>query len=450
VTLTLLQRGISRLALLVPLALLLAPPLHAAVGTAAFTPQERLGYRIGDQWEPAMAADGYGHVYVLYPQYGQVPPWINSPLPSMTLVVSNNNGAIWQPPREITPHLTGQFDPQIVVDPADHRTVYAAWLQNRNTEAVVAKSVDFGQSWSVVIADRGTEDVDKPVLAVRGQDVYLGFNRDGEMQVAASHDGGITFAVGNVAPELNLIRALGGGATVDGDGIVHLAWVGYTRGITTSQGAHLALVGYTQTSTARARVNLYTSRSSDGGKTWTSVRMATSSVPPDCWEFRCESGFLGAQITIASDAAGTLYALWNAGTRDQAAQRIYFASSTTAGETWSAAADVSLAPRGVEHAFPALVAGEAGDVRIAWMDTRRASLWNTFYRSSTNGGATWSAETRLSNYVAGYRYIRPKGYSFPFGDYFEMAIDDQGRTQAVWGEGLNYNSPGSIWYSSGR
>ncbi|HLW89111.1 MAG TPA: hypothetical protein VKR57_11505 [Terriglobales bacterium] len=428
-TLTLPQRGIS----LLFLSWLLAAALHAAVGGAAFTPQARLGYRIGDQWEPAIAADGYGHVYVLYPQYGRVPPLVTSPLPSMTLLVSSNNGTTWQPPREITSHLTGQFDPQIVVDPADQRTVYAAWLQNRNTDAVVAKSVDFGQSWSVVIADRDDEDADKPVLAVRGRDVYLGFNRDGKMRVAASHNGGITFAVGDVDPELDLIRALGGGATVDGDGGVHLAWAGYTR-----------------SSSAKGRVNLYISNSSDGGKSWATIRMASSSVAPDCAAFHCEWGFLGAQITVASDEAGTLYTLWNSGAGHEAPQRIYFASSTTAGETWSAAADVSLAPKGVEHAFPALVAGEEGDVRIAWMDTRHAPLWNTYYRSSSNGGATWSAETKLSNYVPGYRYIRTKGYSFPFGDYFGMAIDEEGRTQAVWGEGLNFRSPGSIWYSNGK
>ncbi|MGB7584441.1 MAG: hypothetical protein WBM11_06320 [Terriglobales bacterium] len=432
-TLTLPQRGISRLALPFCVALLLTPFLRAAVGGTAFTPQSRLGYGTGDQWEPAIAADGYGHVYILYPQYGEVPVCMGCPQPSMTLMVSNNNGGSWQPPREITPHLTGQFDPQIVVDPVDHRTVYAAWLQNRNQDAVVAKSVDFGQSWSVVIADRDDEDADKPVLAARGGDVYLGFNRDGHMKVAASHDGGIRFAVNQVAPEMSLVRALGGGATVDKEGGVHVAWAGYPRG-----GA------------AKGRVNLYTSRSVDGGKSWATVRMTTSSSAPDCSAFHCEWGFLGAQITIASDAAGTLYALWNAGTGPEAPQRIYFASSTTGGETWSAATDVSLAPRGVEHGFPALAAGEAGDVRIAWMDTRHAPLWNTFYRSSSNGGATWSAESKLSSYVTGYRYIRPKGYSFPFGDYFEMDIDNQGRTQAVWGEGLNYRSPGSIWYSSGR
>jgi hypothetical protein len=153
---------------------------------------------------------------------------------------------------------------------------------------------------------------------------------------------------------------------------------------------------------------------------------------------------------MTSDAAGTLYALWNAGAADGIPERIYFASSTTAGDTWSSRLNVSTASSSVEHAFPALAAGDAGDVRIAWMDTRNRPTWNTYYRSSTNGGATWSAELKISSYVPGYRYIRPKGFSFPFGDYFGIGIDNKGRTQAVWGEGLNFRSPGALWYSHGR
>jgi len=120
---------------------------------------------------------------------------------------------------------------------------------------------------------------------------------------------------------------------------------------------------------------------------------------------------------------------------------------------WSRKADVSLAPAGVAHAFPAIVTGKAGDVRIAWMDARivdnNVPLWNTYYRSSTNGGATWSAESDISTYVAGFSYIQPAGFSFPFGDYFEIDIDDRGTTHAIWGEGLNWDSPGSIWYARG-
>ncbi|MGC2153232.1 MAG: hypothetical protein WA618_14400, partial [Terriglobales bacterium] len=76
--------------------------------------------------------------------------------------------------------------------------------------------------------------------------------------------------------------------------------------------------------------------------------------------------------------------------------------------------------------------------------------WNTNYRSSSNGGSTWSDETRVSRYVSGYSYIKKAGFRFPFGDYFSMAIDNHGDTHIVWGEGLNYQSPGSIWHSSGR
>lgn len=405
----------------------------ALAASGSFSPQIRLGFTQGDQWEPAIAADGFGHVYVLYPQYRLVPGCPTCTLPSMTLVISDDNGLTWQPPREITPHTSGQFDAQIVVDPLDHRTVYAAWLQNNNVDAVLAKSVDFGQSWSLVIADRGSEDADKPMLAVRGRDVYVAFNRLRRIRVAASHDGGITFTSRDVDPALPLVRALAGGATVDPDQNIFIAWAGYN-----------------QRDGVKGRVNLYISKSSDKGASWTTTRMDSSGAPPDCSAFHCEKGYLGAQITIAADGAGTLYALWNSAKTDKAPERIYFASSTTAGETWSLKADISRAPLGVEHAFPALAAGAAGDVRVAWMDQRHAQLWNVHYRSSTNGGATWSPEALLSSYVPGYRYIRAKGFSFPFGDYFEMDIDSEGHTQAVWGEGLNYRTPGSIWYSSGR
>src|SRR4029079_14233666 len=82
------------------------------------------------------------------------------------------------------------------------------------------------------------------------------------------------------------------------------------------------------------------------------------------------------------------------------------------GQTWSAKASVSTAANGTNHVFPALVAGASGDVRIGWRDDRNGldsgsspdARWNTWYRSSANGGTTWSAETQVSAYVAGYGY----------------------------------------------
>jgi hypothetical protein len=411
-------------------ALLSVPATASGLG---FTPQTRVGLRLGDQWEPAIAADGYSHVYILYPQYVQIPGCATCPVPMMILVESADNGATWKGERKIAPRGSAQFDAQIVVDPVDRRTVYAAWLENDKRDIVVARSVDFGLTWAAVVATRTETEADKPVLSVRGLDVYVAYNRAAKIWVAASHDGGNSFTPVNVNNTDGMGWSQAGGATIDPAGNVYLSWAGYMR-----------------SATGQGPVDLYVSRSPDGGRNWTTVLQDVSGAPPECATNECGWAYLGAQISVTSDAAGTIYALWNAGPINKGAERIYFSSSTTGGVTWSAKSDVSTASNGVTHAFPTIVAGMAGDVRIAWMDTRHNPLWNTYYRSSTNGGATWTAETQLSSFTPGYAYIEPRGFKFPFGDYFEMDIDNHGDTQAVWGEGLTYESPGSIWYSSGR
>jgi hypothetical protein len=197
-------------------------------------------------------------------------------------------------------------------------------------------------------------------------------------------------------------------------------------------------------------VNLYVSKISDGGATWTNRVLDVSASPPDCAAYFCGWAYLGAQLTLASDEAGTLYALWNAGSVDKGPERIYFARSEDGGATWSPRTDVSRAPSGAAHAFPALAAGAPGDLRISWMDARNGPLWNVYYRHSSDGGRRFTSEVDLSTPTGGLSYIQAGGFNFPFGDYYEIAIDDRGDSQLVWGEGLNWDSPGSIWYARGR
>jgi hypothetical protein len=406
---------------------------QAAPIFAGFSPQQRVGYGPGDQWEPAMAADHRGHIYILFPQYGPVSGCQRCSIPTMSLLVSDNNGMSWRGPQPLLVASTGQFDPQIVVDPVDKQTVYASWLQNNKHDVRVARSEDFGRTWYFSVAGHLPDDADKPSLAVHGADVYVGFNHEQFFLVAVSHDYAQTFSIAPVNPNAEPGWSLAGGATVDPNGAVYFSWTAYAR---QQAGIH--------------PVSLNVSHSSDGGRTWSTVLLDSSSLPPDCAVEECEAEFLGAQVALASDAAGTIYALWNAGLERGGPERIYFSSSTTEAASWSAKSDVSMANDQVEHCFPAITAAAAGDVRIAWMDTRNAPLWNVFYRSSSNGGATWSVETELSGPVRGYDYILPDGFKFPFGDYFSMAIDTIGNTQVVWGEGRNYKSPGSIWYTHGR
>jgi hypothetical protein len=347
--------------------------------------------------------------------------------------VSNDNGLSWQAPHALVPSPTGQFDPQIVVDPVDRQTVYASWLQNNKRDVMVARSQDFGRTWYLTIAEHSQEDADKPVLAVHGADVYVGFNHEQHVVVSASHDYAQTFAAVTVNPNAEPGWSLAGGATVGPSGDVYFAWTAYARRELSTR-----------------PVSIYLSQSTDAGQRWSTVLLDVSSAPPECAAQGCVPEYLGAQIALASDAAGTVYALWNAGNVNGAPERIYFSSSTTGGASWSLKTEVSAADDQVEHGFPAITAGAAGDVRIAWMDTRHAPLWNVFHRSSSNGGATWSAETHLSGAAPGFDYVHPDGFRFPFGDYFSIAIDNLGITHVVWGEGRNYKSPGTIWYTHGR
>jgi hypothetical protein len=414
-------------------ALVLALASIAWAAAPQFALQRRVGLKNGDQWEPSVAADGSGRIYVLYPHYGRVADCATCRVPTVLLVTSADNGKTWQTPHIMLESGSGQFDAQIVVDPSDRHTIYAAWLQDKKRTVMLAKSADSGATWVFTIAVRSEDELDKPALAVRGQSVYVAFNHEEEVWVAASQDGGRTFAWKRVNAESRPGWSLLGAATVDPAGNAYLSWASYSKA-----------------GGARGSVNLYVSKSADSGKTWIATRLDVSAAAPGCKTEDCGEAFLGAQIVLTSDADGTLYALWSSGSTPLGPQRIYFSSSTDSGENWLPRVNVSTAEPGVEHAFPAIVAGNTGDVRLAWMDKRNSPYWNTYYRSSSNGGATLSDEVRLSNYTPGYRYIGREGFRFPFGDYFGLAIDNHGDTQVVWGEGMNYQSPGSIWHTSGR
>ena len=405
----------------------------------AFTPQTRLGFDVGDQWEPSIAADQSGRVYMLYAQYEGVPGCPACSNPAQILQISNDRGSMWGSPFVIYPAgatTGGQWDSQIVVDPVDGETVYASFMQNNKSDIIVAKSIDFGATWTYVIADATNAATDKPIMAVRGQDVYVVYTHAQTTYAAYSHNGGASFTEVKVSKGGKLGWALAGGGTVTPNGDVFFSWAGYE-----GNGG------------ASGNVNLYVSKSTNGGATWTTKTIDISSSPPQCPEFNCGWAYLGAQMVMASDNNGTLYLLWNAGSTATGPERIYFAKSTNGGTTYTTKVDISTALAGTHHAFPAIAALGNGDVRISWMDARAASggldRWNVYYRSSTNGGSTWSNEVDLSTFVSGFTYIFSNGFRFPFGDYYEMDVDEQGANHVIFGIGFDYNAPGSIWYAKG-
>jgi len=416
-------------------------PVAIAAPPGGFTPQTRLGFDVGDQWEPAIATDRFGHVYMLYAQYEGVPGCADCSNPTQIFQISSDHGQTWGSPFVIYPEgavTGGQWDSQVAVDPVDGQTVYVSFMQNNKSDIIVGKSTDFGASWSFVTADSTNAGTDKPILAVRGQDVYVVYTHAQTTFASYSHDGGTSFTEVKIPKGGGKLGwALAGGGTVTPNGSVFFSWAGYE-----GNGG------------ASGNVNLYVSRSTNGGASWTTKILDVSKSPPQCPDYNCGWAYLGAQTVMASDANGTVYALWNAGSTAGGPERIYFSKSTDNGNTWSAKMDVSTAPAGTHHAFPAIAATGNGDVRISWMDARAANggldRWNVYYRSSANGGSTWSNEVDVSTYVSGFTYIFNNGFRFPFGDYYEVDIDENGTAHLIFGEGYDYNAPGSIWYSKGK
>src|SRR5205809_8132981 len=111
------------------LALLLSGLIAASTTTLAqtFQPQTRLAANLpGDTWEPSIAADRFGHVYVLIPDFP--PSCKKCPSSIYYLAVSSDNAKTWPAPRVIADPGSGQIDVQLKVDRIDGQTVYASRL----------------------------------------------------------------------------------------------------------------------------------------------------------------------------------------------------------------------------------------------------------------------------------------------------------------------------------
>ncbi len=410
-----------------------ASPVPAA---AAGFDSERVwsGY---DDWEPAIAADpSSSYVYQMTTRYNGPKACPGCPFPVIVFRASSDGGATWGPDRFLAISKKPQNDPMVEV--ATDGTIYAAWLDDYDPGVKFLKSSNHGATWTTPISFSGRKKTptfsDRPVLAISpdGRDVYLAFNAS-DSYVAASHDYGATWGP-NVKTnnDTRYWFQTGGAVAPNGD-------------------AFFVTTDFSQDYTGDAFISIL--RSTDGGASWTTTRIDTSREQPDCpWAAGCYLGFLGSSAALAVDLAGNVMAVYSASDTPSGPQHIYVRVSTNGGTSWSARTLLS-ASGAVNGNFPALAAGPtAGDFRVAFQDDRNGSptAWNTWYRRTGNNGNTWSAAVRLSDLGSGAPYKAAAGYRFPYGDYFELAVDRNGMNHFIWGEGISYTGPGGTWYTRGN
>jgi hypothetical protein len=367
-----------------------------------------------DDWEPAIAADPHSrYVYLLTTRYGTAKPCPgNCPTPYIALVVSKDGGATWSPSRPLCACKgSGQFDPIIEVVP-DTGDVYSLFMIGFNVW--FTKSTDHGQTWSPAAPIYGNVSWnDKPVIAVSddGQDVYASFNgpTGGDPWVAQSHDAGSTWTQVKLIDSGRYVYAFDGDVDSDGNvyfsesslqyssagkhsaligGIEELAFISRDQGKTwethvvgqTQPGITCVAVGcttdfyqghatvsadaagalvflYDGATTAGGKQQIYASRSTNRGATWTTPA-AVSVAGEEATAPMMESGASGdVRIGYMQTSGGGDVDAWNT----------WYRRSADGGLTWSPAVRISDATSGAPYktaAGYAEVYGDYGEMAI--------------------------------------------------------------------------------------
>ena len=378
-----------------------------------------------DDWEPWVAVDpGAPYVYQFTTRY--------NPVAKIAFRRSSDGGATWDIDGFIPDTRRSQNDPQAAV--AADGTLFVVWLDRWDTTLI--KSSDHGMTWTspVRVFTPPPSGSDHGWLAISpdGQDVYVGFNWSDSF-VVASHDGGATFGPEVQTNDDNRYW-FHTGAAVAPDGTVYIA-----------------VVDFSQDYAGSADVGVL--KSDDGGLSWSTHYVDTVPEMPECgWAAGCYFGFFGSVTGLAVDAAGTIVLVYPSGQYDGGPQGIY-ARTSSDGVTWSNRTLISHRVPASTNAVPAVAAGPlAGDFRVAWQGTRTGDTdaWNTWYRRTLDGGASWGPFRRLSDLGTGAPYKSADGYRFPYGDYMGIAVDGEGVAHVIWAEGASYLGPGGTWYTRGQ
>ncbi|MBV9718014.1 MAG: exo-alpha-sialidase [Candidatus Eremiobacteraeota bacterium] len=408
----------------------------SAPSTAIFGPPEKIGYSNGDDWEPAMTADNFGHLYVAFAHASLAQERRGIYHTQMLVQRSDDAGTTWNTPVAVATaapiQSEGQFDPWFTLAP-DGQTLSFGFLQGYPDAPVdIVSSTNFGATWSAPprSVSRLAPPLDKVVLVSRGSLMAVGYtDYHSHIVASVSINSGITWTthiVAKLAGLTNSSQVLVSGGGIDSESNIYFTWDAVWSA--THKPAPAAV---------------WITKSANLGATWTTTNLAYSGLPPSCTQCQ-DKWFFAPQINMQIGSDDAIYAFWNATAPSEhehngGLERVYFAKSADHGKSFSTPADVSDAPRTATHCFPAVVSGPtAGDVRLAWMDTRTGS-WNVYYKYSTNGGESFSgSSTQLSSGPAA-------DFGIPYGDYMQMAVDVNNMTHAAWGEDTNQKNPGNIW-----
>jgi hypothetical protein len=452
-------RSALSFALVATLVFAFGPKVASAV-SASLTASgaTNMGFCGGDDWEPEIAASD-GHVYVgiaHFPGDPSCDPASGGPR-EIYVRSSADGGATFGPlvalPRLGYPNVV---DVVVTIDEVTE-AVYVSFLGYGSgfaSDVLVAKSTDFGSTWTTTkINGPLCSECDHPWLVAHDDNVYVMYASGEDHFLSRSADGGATWTESLVLEDTHVAFPEGG--VLDSAGNAWFAW-GDCLGNCTGLTAAIYQVSKTTAGTSET----------------TFARVADGPAGPHCPpSVSCGFAYWGPQDDIAIDAAGNLYLVWQDNLPHKPGRPpVVQLSSCSATTDCSASANWHYVGRvddktasgcadGACYAlYPRIEGARAGKISVIWMDDRLGvpldhnNGWNVWYRTSTNGGVSWSGPSvRVSQFDPNRSESHPNGFEFPYGDY--QGIDLLGnRALMAWGEGHNYiggpSNPGHVIYRS--
>ncbi len=268
--------------------------------------------------------------------------------------------ADWGADIRLTNALGNSKSPSVAVS---GNIVHVVWFDSRdgNDEIYYSRSIDGGTTWGAnVRLTTAAGNSFTPSIAVSGNNVHIAWHdsRSGfeEIYYKRSTDGGTTWGADTRLTFAGVGAALSSIA-VSGNN-VHVAWQDQRDG----------------------NWEIYYECSTDSGTTWGAdtrlINAAGDSKDPSIAVF-------GNNVHVAwQDRRGGNF-------------QIYYKRSTDGGTTWGADTPIVNSPKLSE--FPS-IAVSGNNVHVAWQDNRDEYYpkWEIYYKRSTDGGITWSTNTRLS------------------------------------------------------
>jgi len=288
----------------------------------------------------------------------------------------------WEPEARLTHDPMRSDSPSLCCDM--NNWLHLAWWDARdgNAEVYTKRSTDGGTTWG---ADRRLtfDGADSFGSSIHADDVYgylhLVFydNRSGNLEIyyKRSTDGGASWQ-----DDVRLTQALKNSLfhsrclVADSAGQLHLLWDDKRFG----------------------NFEVYYKRSTDGGDTWQADLRMT------------EDPGLSYGSSLCLDSSGRLHAVWF-DDRDGNCE-IYTKRSTDGGTTWGSDTRLTFDPAGSKTFGASVCADPSEGIHVVWKDNRDGDD-RLYYKRSTDGGASFADEINLTPDPAPSYYL-----VFPFID----------------------------------